>query len=71
MLKIFKEGTTPIGSKAKQTNPDLIERGIFVEKELPEYCVEYEKVISRAMGGIGWSIFKFVKGSAYYAKEGN
>ena len=53
MLKIFKEGTTPIGSKAKQTNPDLIERGIFVEKELPEYCVEYEKVISRAMGGIG------------------
>ena len=53
MLKIFKEGTTPIGSKAKQTNPDLIERGIFVEKELPEYCAEYEKVISRAMGGIG------------------
>ena len=53
MLKIFKEGTTPIGSKAKQTNPDLIERGIFVEKELPEYCIEYEKVISRAMDGNG------------------
>jgi len=50
MLRLFKEKTTPIGSKAKQKEPDLIERGIFVEKELPEYCNEFEKVIERAMG---------------------
>ena len=53
MLRIFKDNTTPVGSKAKQADPALIERGIFVEKELPEYCGEYEKVIARAMGGNG------------------
>ncbi|MGB5983972.1 MAG: 2-oxoacid:ferredoxin oxidoreductase subunit beta, partial [Desulfobacterales bacterium] len=50
MMERFKTITTPIGSKAKQENPELIERGIFVEKELPEYCSEYEKVIERARG---------------------
>jgi len=48
MMKRFKDNTTPIGSKAKQENPELIERGIFVQKELPEYCNEYEKIIQRA-----------------------
>jgi 2-oxoglutarate ferredoxin oxidoreductase subunit beta len=33
MLNWYKDNTTPIGSKAKQENPDLIERGIFVQKE--------------------------------------
>lgn len=51
MLEHFKENTTPIGSKAKQKNPDLIERGIFVQKKMPEYCSEYEKIIERAMKG--------------------
>jgi len=49
MLEHFKENTTPIGSKAKQKNPDLIERGIFVRKKMPEYCDEYDKIIARAM----------------------
>jgi 2-oxoglutarate ferredoxin oxidoreductase subunit beta len=49
MVKWFKNNTTPIGSKAKQENPDLIERGIFVEKESPEYCIEYDKIVERAM----------------------
>jgi 2-oxoglutarate ferredoxin oxidoreductase subunit beta len=48
MLHQFKDQTTTIGSKAKQENPDLLERGIFVQKELPEYCAEYEKIIERA-----------------------
>ena len=43
--------TTPVGSKAKQENPDLIERGVFIQKEQPEYCSEYDKLIQRAMGG--------------------
>jgi 2-oxoglutarate ferredoxin oxidoreductase subunit beta len=51
MMRIYKEQTTPIGSKEKEKNPNLIERGIFVQKELPEYCGEYQKVIDRAMKG--------------------
>ena len=51
MMESYKENTTPIGSKAKMENPDLIERGIFVQKEVPEYCNEYDKIIEKAMKG--------------------
>ncbi len=51
MIKGYKDSTTPIGSKAKKENPDLIERGIFVQEELPEYCSEYDKIITRAQKG--------------------
>jgi len=48
MLKYMQKITTPIGSKAKEENPELIERGVFVRKELPEYCAAYDNVIARA-----------------------
>jgi 2-oxoglutarate ferredoxin oxidoreductase subunit beta len=51
MMRQFKDNTTPIGSKAKQENPELIERGVFVQKDMPEYCREYDKIIERAMKG--------------------
>jgi 2-oxoglutarate ferredoxin oxidoreductase subunit beta len=51
MMKGYKDNTTPIGSKAKQENPDLIERGVFVQEELPEYCSEYDKIIATAQKG--------------------
>ncbi len=51
MMTAFKDNTTPIGSKAKKENPALIERGIFVQKEMPEYCNEYDKIIERARKG--------------------
>jgi len=51
MMRGYQENTTPIGSKAKQENPDLIERGIFVQEELPEYCSEYDKIIAKAQKG--------------------
>jgi len=51
MMNLYKKVTTPIGSKAKQENPDLIERGIFVQEERPEYCREYEKIVEKAMKG--------------------
>ena len=51
MIAYFKKNTTPIGSKAKKENPDLIERGIFVQKEKPEYCSQYEKLVQKAMKG--------------------
>lgn len=51
MMKWLKDNTTPVGSKAKAENPALIERGIFVQKELPEYCKAYDQVIERAQKG--------------------
>ena len=51
MIKGYKDNTTPIGSKAKQANPDLIERGIFIKEDLPEYCSEYDKIIATAQKG--------------------
>jgi 2-oxoglutarate ferredoxin oxidoreductase subunit beta len=51
MMKLMKEKTTPIGSKASQENSELIQRGIFVQKEQPEYCREYQRVIEAAMKG--------------------
>jgi 2-oxoglutarate ferredoxin oxidoreductase subunit beta len=51
MVKRLRDATTPIGSKAKQENPALIERGIFVQKQKPEYCQEYDKIIERARKG--------------------
>jgi len=52
MMRHLKENTTRVGSKAKAENPALIERGIFVEKELPEYSQEYDKIIQRAQEGL-------------------
>ena len=49
MMEYFKSNTTPIGSKAKEENPMLIERGVFVHNDLPEYCSQYDKVIERAI----------------------
>jgi len=51
MMEWFRDNTTTIGSKAKQENPELIERGIFVQEDRPEYCDEYEKVVEKAQGG--------------------
>jgi 2-oxoglutarate/2-oxoacid ferredoxin oxidoreductase subunit beta len=51
MMKRMKAMTTPIGSKAKAEKPELIERGIFVQADKPEYCSEYNRIIERAMGG--------------------
>ena len=51
MMTRMKEQTVPIGSKKKAADPSLIERGIFVQEERPEYCSEYSNIIERAMGG--------------------
>jgi 2-oxoglutarate ferredoxin oxidoreductase subunit beta len=51
MMNYYKTQTTPIGSKEKEKNPDLIERGIFIQEERPEYCAEYAKVMERASQG--------------------
>jgi 2-oxoglutarate ferredoxin oxidoreductase subunit beta len=51
MMELYKTQTTAKGSKAKQENPELIERGILHEVEAPEYCNEYDKIIASAMKG--------------------
>lgn len=51
MMQRYKDITVPVGSPKKKDNPDLIERGIFVQKEAPEYCQEYDKIIEKAMKG--------------------
>ncbi len=51
MMERYKDITVPIGSKKKETTPDLIERGVFVQKDAPEYCREYDKIMQKAMKG--------------------
>lgn len=51
MVAYYKENTTPIGSKAKKENPHLIERGVFVQKDKPEYCNQYDQLLQKAMKG--------------------
>ncbi|MFP4475811.1 MAG: 2-oxoacid:ferredoxin oxidoreductase subunit beta [Desulfatibacillaceae bacterium] len=52
MMEWYKDNTCKIGSKKKEENPDLIERGIFVKEDRPEYTDEYQKIIDRAMGAL-------------------
>ncbi|MBU0972781.1 MAG: 2-oxoacid:ferredoxin oxidoreductase subunit beta [Proteobacteria bacterium] len=52
MMEGFKENTVKIGSKKLEKNPDLIQRGIFVEDtDKPEYCEAYDRIIKSAMKG--------------------
>ena len=50
MMRWFKDHTAPVGSKKLEEDPTLMARGIIVEKELPEYCREYDRIIERAQG---------------------
>jgi 2-oxoglutarate ferredoxin oxidoreductase subunit beta len=50
LMEQFKRNTTPRGSNAKKENPGLVERGIFLQQAIPEYCEEYDKVIEKAIG---------------------
>ena len=51
MLNYMRKTTIPADSIAKEDNPNLIERGIFIRKELPEYCSAYDTIIKRAEEG--------------------
>ncbi len=48
MLKLMRDGTAPLGSEALAKNPELIPRGIFVDRDEPEYCESYEAIIQAA-----------------------
>ncbi|WP_136808487.1 2-oxoacid:ferredoxin oxidoreductase subunit beta [Desulfosediminicola flagellatus] len=53
MMENYNKITARIGSKALEEDPTLLGRGIFVQKERPEYCSEYDKIIEHAMKGAG------------------
>ena len=48
MMEIFKNETVPAGSKAKQEDGSLIERGVFIDRAAPEYCEQYAGLVERA-----------------------
>ena len=50
MLEEFKKGTAPLGSKKLEGDEDLLPRGVFVEREVPEYCDSYRKMLSKLEG---------------------
>lgn len=47
MVKSYQSSTVPIGSRKKRENPELLERGIFVDEQRAEYVDAYEKLVSR------------------------
>ncbi len=49
MLEQTKADTPPIGSNAILQDTALTEIGVFVEREAPEYCEQYQGVMDRAM----------------------
>lgn len=51
MMDYFKDRTVSIGSEKKDKDPALIERGVFVKSEIPEYCEEYDRLIRKPTGG--------------------
>jgi 2-oxoglutarate ferredoxin oxidoreductase subunit beta len=53
MLNYYKDHTVSIGSKKMEETPGLIERGIFVQEDRPEYCAEYQKTVEMAKRSVG------------------
>jgi len=41
IMESFQEKTVKLGSKKAKTSPELIERGIFVKENQPEYVESY------------------------------
>lgn len=51
MMEYFKNNSVDLNSDEKESNAGMIKRGVFVNEERPEYCVEYDKIIETAMKG--------------------
>ncbi len=51
MMRWYKDNTAAVGSSKLEKDSTLMARGIIVQKDLPEYCQEYDKIIERAQAG--------------------
>ncbi|MBI2305008.1 MAG: 2-oxoacid:ferredoxin oxidoreductase subunit beta [Chloroflexi bacterium] len=49
MLRWFRDSTIPVGAQ-KNGGEEKIVRGVLVDRELPEFTEEYQKLIARAQG---------------------
>ena len=47
MMEFFKNQTARTNSAKSKENPEFIKRGIFVQKDLPAYSGEYDKIIEK------------------------
>ncbi len=51
MMESYRDGTVKVGSKKAKENPNLIERGIFVNEDSPEYVASYLKFMETLQAG--------------------
>ncbi|MCK5250099.1 MAG: hypothetical protein KAJ98_09060, partial [Spirochaetaceae bacterium] len=49
MLKAFRDGTVKIGSKELEENPELIPRGVFVDRDAVDYGEAYAELCRNAV----------------------
>ena len=50
MMKGFRDGTVPKGSKKLKEHPELVERGVLVNEARPEYVSSYMDLIEKLRG---------------------
>jgi len=48
MLEAFRDGTAKLGSKALEDDPQLIPRGVFIDRDAPEYGASYAELCKKA-----------------------
>lgn len=51
MMEWYRDNTAPLGSRKLESSPGLIQRGIFVDEDAPEYSAGYEALIARVSRG--------------------
>ena len=47
MVEWYRDHTYQKGTKPEETEGEMIEIGIFVDEERPEYCEEYQKIMDK------------------------
>jgi len=50
MMLYYKDNTAPIERRSKDGEGKIL-RGVFIDRDRPEYCIEYEKTIEKAKKG--------------------
>lgn len=48
MLEYLNETTVKLGTKKATENRELVKRGVFVERQSPEYCSQYLQLVRKA-----------------------
>ena len=51
MMEMYRDNTVKLGSKKKAENPELLERGVFVHIDRPEYTAAYDGLMTCYLEG--------------------